>query len=185
MYQYPVHTLESAPEASRKALTGLKQAVGLIPNLAATMAESPVLLDGFVGVFGRFHGSGFSGAQRQALLLANAVTNACAWAVAFHSTMALEAGATPDDVRAIRERRHPGDPGLAALVGVTQALIEKRGHLGEEDVHLRAFEQAGFSRGQLLEVIAGIAVSTMANYTGNVARPPLEEPFRGQSWSDR
>lgn len=181
MNQYPVHTIETAPDKSRPALQGLKQAFGMIPNLAATMAESPPLINAFVGAFGQFHGGSFTNAQRQVLLLTNAVTNTCPWAVAFHSTLALKEGVDPDDVRAIRERRAPRDAKLAALSGLTRALIEKRGHL--EEAELTAFGRAGFSPSQVLEVAAGLAVSVMANYAGNIIRPQLEPPFQAQAWA--
>lgn len=180
MHQYRVHTLESAPEKSTLALQGLKQAVGLIPNLAATMAESPTLINGFVGAFGNFHGGSFNGPQKQVLLLTNAVANTCAWAVAFHSTMALKEGVDADDVGAIRERRLPKDAKYAALSSFTRALIDKRGHVGEQDIS--AFTGVGFGQDQVLEVIAGLAVSVMANYAGNITNPALDEPFEAQYW---
>jgi AhpD family alkylhydroperoxidase len=180
MQTYPIHTLESAPEKSRPALEGLKKSFGLVPNLAATMSESPVLISSFVGVFANFHGGSFSGAQRQLLLLTNAVENSCAWAVAFHSTIALKEGADPEDVRAIRERRRPRDPASAALSGLSRALIEKRGHL--EPRALEAFAAGGFAPAQVLEVIAGLAISVMANYAGNITKPALEEAFKAQAW---
>lgn len=180
MYHYRIHTLESAPEKSRPALQGLMQAVGLIPNLAATMAESPTLINAFVGAFGNFHGSSFSGGQKQVLLLTNAVANTCAWAVAFHSTMALKEGVDADDVDAIRKGRLPRDAELAALSGFTRALIEKRGHGDERDIS--TFTDPGFRPDQVLEVIAGLSVSVLANYTGNITKPVLEEPFKAQLW---
>ncbi len=180
MTTYRIHTLDTAPEKSRPALQGLQQAVGMIPNLAATMAESPTLISGFVGAFGNFHGGTFGGAERQTLLLTNAVANDCAWAVAFHSTLALREGVAADDVRAIRERRPPGDAGLAALSRYTRALIERRGRVGAAE--LAELSAAGFTPAQALEVIAGLAVSVMANYAGNVTEPELEPPFQAQAW---
>lgn len=182
MFDYKVHTIESAPEKSKPALQGLKQGIGMVPNLAATMAESPVLINGFVGAFGNFHGGSFTGGQRQVLLLTNAVTNRSAWAVAFHSTMALKEGVDSADVQAIRERRAPKDAKVAALSELTRQLIEKRGHLSEADIS--AFREAGFSHDQVLEVIAGLAVSVMANYAGNITQPPLEPAFQAQAWND-
>jgi AhpD family alkylhydroperoxidase len=181
MHNYQIHTLESAPEKSKPALQGLKASFGLVPNLAATMAESPVLVNGFIGAFGNFHGGTFSGAEKQVLLLSNAVANACAWAVAFHSTLALKEGVAAEDVRAVRDRRLPADAKLAALSSLTRALIEKRGHLDARD--LNAFTAAGFTAAQVLEVIAGLAVSVMANYAGNITQPALEAPFQPQAWS--
>lgn len=177
---YPIHSLESAPEKSKPALQGLKNALGIIPNLAATMAESPVLIIGFVGAFANAQGGSFSGAQRQVLLLTNAVTNRCEWAVAFHSTLALKEGVAPADVKAIRERGLPQDAATAALSGLTCALIEKRGQLEPRD--LSDFRAAGFSPDQVLEAIAVLAVSVMANYAGNITRPSLEAQFEPQAW---
>jgi alkylhydroperoxidase family enzyme len=181
MHTYPIHTIETAPDGSKSALQGLRQALGLVPNLAAVMANSPPLVQSFVAAFGQFAGSTFSGRERQILLLSNAVTNASAWAVAFHSTMALKEGVDPQDVDAVRGGRLPRDARLAALSALTRALIDRRGHLDAAEV--KAFTAAGFDDNELLEVITGVAVSTMANYAANIARPPLEEPFQAQTWA--
>ena len=181
MHTYPIHTMDTAPEGSKAALQGLQQAFGLIPNLAATMAGTPSLVNSFVAAFGQFAGSTFSPGERQILLLSNAVANTSPWAVAFHSTMALKEGVDPSEVAAVRNRELPSDHRLAALSALTRALIEKRGHLDAVDI--KAFTTAGFDGGQVLEVITGLAISTMANYTGNIAPPPLEEPFRAQAWT--
>ncbi|WP_433379597.1 carboxymuconolactone decarboxylase family protein [Actinoplanes sp. CA-142083] len=182
MTTYPMHTVETAPEGSRLALEKLNAALGLVPNLAATMAGSPSLISTFVAAFGQFGGTAFTDAERQVLLLSNAVANRCAWAVAFHSTLALAHGAPESAVEAIRRGELPGDPRLAALSATTRALIDKRGHLDEADV--KTFTAAGFDELRLLDVLTGLAISTMANYTGNLADPPLEPQFRAQAWHD-
>jgi alkylhydroperoxidase family enzyme len=180
MSQYPVHTVESAPEKSKAALEGLQKNLGIIPNLAATMATSPTLVNGFVAAFGNFHGGSFSGAEKQVLLLTNATANRSEWAVAFHSTLALKEGVAAADVQAIREGKLPATKRLAALVEFDRALIERRGAVTAEQV--AGLREAGFGADQVLEVIAGLAVSVMANYAGNITRPPLEQPFQAQAW---
>jgi hypothetical protein len=48
------------------------------------MANSPPLMNSFFSAFGLFHGEDtLAAAERQVLLLSNAVTNSCAWAAAF------------------------------------------------------------------------------------------------------
>jgi len=180
MHQYRIHDIESAPANARPAMQAMKLNLGFVPNLAATMAESPVLLNGFVGALGNLHGGSFTGRQKQTLLLTNAVANTCPWAVAFHSTMAQKEGVDAEDVGAIREGRLPRDTQLAALSRFTRALIDKRGHVDEHD--LGSFTGAGFSRDQVLEVIAGLAVSVMANYAGNITHPAVEDALRPQVW---
>jgi hypothetical protein len=53
MSTYPQHTIESAPEQSQPVLQQLQQTFGMIPNIAAKMATSPVLINGFLSVFTR------------------------------------------------------------------------------------------------------------------------------------
>jgi AhpD family alkylhydroperoxidase len=181
MEQFPVYTIDTAPEASRPALQDLHAAFGIIPNIAGAMATSPVLINSLVGLFGRVHSGSFTEAQIQSLLLTNAVTNACAWAVAFHTALALKEGLTAADVDAIRTGRSPNDSKLGALSTLARTLIEKRGRIADQD--REAFLAAGFGKDHLLEVIAVVAASTITNYTGNVTNPPLEAPFQGYVWS--
>jgi len=181
MNTFPVHTLESAPDRSKPALQALQKSFGMLPNIAGAMATSPVLIDALVGLFGKVHGSSFTEAQVQTLLLTNAVTNRCAWAVAFHTALALKEGLEPADVGAIREGRTPKDPKLAPLSILARNLIEKRGHLDDADIG--HFVAAGYSQELLLEAIAAVAASTITNYTGSITRPPVEDAFRPHAWS--
>ena len=180
MQDFPVLTIAKAPEKSRPALQALQGAFGMIPNVAATMATSPVLIDSLVGLFGKVHGGSFTEAQIQTLLLTNAVANGSSWAVAFHTGLALKEGLDQADVQAIRERRVPKDAASAALSAFARTLIEKRGRVDDRDVN--AFMAAGFRKEHALEVIAVVAASTITNYTANVTKPPLEDSFKAYSW---
>jgi AhpD family alkylhydroperoxidase len=181
MQTFPVHTIESAPEQSKPSLQMLQGAFGMIPNIAGAMSTSPVLIGSLVGLFQRVHGGSFSEEQIQILLLTNAVTNGCAWAVAFHTALALKEGVESADVQAIRERQAPLNPKSAALSLLTRTLIEKRGRL--DDLDVSRFLQVGFDKAHLLEVIAVVAASTITNYTGNIAKPPVEAAFQGHAWT--
>lgn len=180
MTDFPVHTIDAAPERSKPALRQLQSAFGMIPNILGAMATSPVLINTLVGMFGNVHGASFTEAQVQIVLLTDAVTNGSTWAVAFHSALALNEGIDPADVAAIREGRLPKDDKLAALSGLAKTMIEKRGRLSDDDVN--RFLAAGFGKEHLLEVIAAVAASTITNYTGNITKPPLEAPFQKHAW---
>ena len=181
MQTFPLHTVESAPEKSKPSLRTLQDVFGMIPNIAGAMATSPVLIGSLVGLFQKVHGGSFSEAEIQVLLLTNAVTNSCDWAVAFHTALALKSGVEPADVQAIRNREAPQSPKSSALSTLARALIEKRGRL--EDLDVSRFLQAGFDKAHLLEVITVVAASTITNYTGNVTRPPVESDFEPYAWS--
>jgi alkylhydroperoxidase family enzyme len=181
MQKFIVHTIESAPEKSKQTLQGLAQKFGFLPNVMATMAASPVLLNGFAASFGSFHGGSFNECEKQALLLTNAVTIRCPWTVAAHSTFALEDGISESDVKAIRAGELPEDPKYSALSAMAKALIEKRGHVTAADVE--RFTAAGYSQAQIFEVVTSIGVSTMAATTTNMAGTPVEDRFKAQAWA--
>jgi len=181
MTSFPVYTMDSAPEGSKPALRQLQAAFGMIPNIAGSMATSPVLINSLVGLFGNVHGGSFTEAQVQTVLLTDAVANASAWAVAFHTALALKEGLDPADVEAIREGRPPKDIQLAALSILAKTMIEKRGHLDDADVD--RFIAAGFGKDHALEVIAIVAASTITNFTASVTKTPLEAPFQAHAWS--
>ncbi|MFC4528155.1 carboxymuconolactone decarboxylase family protein [Dyella halodurans] len=183
MSNFPVHTLNSAPDASKPALEGLQSAFGFIPNIAGAMSTSSVLINSLVALFHQVHGDGkgFSEPQIETVLLTDAVTNGCTWAVAFHTFLALKKGVALSEVQAIRDGDLPQDAKLQALSRVAKTLIEKRGRLSAHDKDV--FLQAGFGPNQLLEVVAIVAASTITNYTGSVTQPPLEPDFQAHAWT--
>jgi alkylhydroperoxidase family enzyme len=180
MPNYPVQTIASAPEKSKPALEQLQKAFGVLPNLPAVIANSPKLINSLVSLFAQVHSPGLSEAENQIVLLTDAVTNSSTYAVAFHTALALQQGIGSEETTAIRERRLPADKRFAALSALAKTLIEKRGHLTEQD--LDSFIAAGFTKEQVLEVIAIVAASTITNYAGTIANPLLEDPFRQYAW---
>lgn len=182
MRTYEIQTVETVSESAREPLVALEGAFGFVPAAAGLMANSPALLKTFFSAFGHLRGGGtFKAGERQVLLLSNAVANGCEWAVAFHTLEALADGVEPDVVEALRRGEAPADPRMAALSGLTRAFIGKRGRLDEADV--AAFREAGFTEEQVFEVITGVAISVMTNYTANLARPALEAAVRPHAWT--
>jgi alkylhydroperoxidase family enzyme len=177
---FEIQTIDSAPEGSKAPLEKLQQTFGMVPNVAGIIANSPILANIFVPLFEGVHAGTFTEAEIQTLLLTNAVTNNCAWAVAFQSYLGLQAGLDPADVQAIRERRAPRELRTAALSAYARGLIEKRGHVG--DAAVTALLSAGFKPDQALEAVAVSAASTITNYALNIAEPPLEPMFQEHAW---
>jgi hypothetical protein len=72
---FQIHTLQSAPAESLPALRALEQGLGFVPNLAATMAESPVLITGFVELRKTLAESELTGVERETVALAVSLEN--------------------------------------------------------------------------------------------------------------
>lgn len=182
MTEFTIHTVEAAPTASRPVLEGLQREVGFLPNLAATMAESPTLVEGFTTLRAIVRRGSLTGPEREAIAIALSVENRCTYCVAAHSTFALSQGASATAVAALRKGELPSDDlRLAALARFTRALVAKRGFADRDD--LARLLGAGFTRAQGLEAIAMMGMVLLASYTHNLTRIPLDEAFRPQAWS--
>ena len=180
MSTFQVHSIETAPDGSKPLLQGMKEGLGMVPNLAAAMSESPQLLGGFLAVRDIYLGGTFSPGEVQVLSLTAAYENDCAWCMAFHTLMALKEGVSPEDVDALRSGLSPSEPRLAALSDFARKMVRVRGAVSEADVERLC--AAGYTQAQALEVVLGMAFSLMANYAGHLADAPLDEPFRPHAW---
>ena len=181
MSMYDVHTVETAPEASKPLLRNLKSTIGMIPNLAASMAESPELLNGFLTIREIFYSGSFTPGEIQVLALTNAFENGCRYCMAFHSAVALKEGVSKDAVEALRAGQSPHEPRLRALSEFSRALVKHRGHVSGDD--LQRFVAAGFTKGQALEVVLGIAASILPNFAHHITQCPLDGVFSAHMWT--
>jgi uncharacterized peroxidase-related enzyme len=150
----------------------------MVPNLAAAMAHSPALIEAFVGVREAYQHTSFSPLEREVLALANALRNGCRYCAAIHATFALRTGLASDQVEALREGRDLADRRLAALVRFAGELSAARGAV--DAAQTRAFLAAGFEPHQVLEVIVGLALSTLANYSGHLTAAEPDAVIRPQ-----
>jgi uncharacterized peroxidase-related enzyme len=165
--EFKVHTLDTAPAASVPVLKRLEKAVGGIPNLAGAMAESPALIDAFVSVR-EIIGSkiGFTPQEKELLFLTNATANKCSYCQAIHATFASKEGVSKDAIEQVRCGQEPTDSRQKALVDFARKVLYNRGQV--ESADLEAFFAAGFTPSHVLDVIACLALSTMANYSGHI-----------------
>jgi uncharacterized peroxidase-related enzyme len=181
MTEFTIHTLASAPESARPILEQLKQGIGFVPNLAATMADSPRVLEAYTTLHAVFTRGSFTPVEREIVAMATSYDNQCTYCMAAHSTFAKAYGAGESDLHAVRAGKEPTDPRLAALTKFTHQVVRKRGQVSAEDIH--TFLHAGFTQPQLLEVLIGVSQATLASLVHHMARTPLDEGFRPQTWT--
>jgi AhpD family alkylhydroperoxidase len=179
---YEIHTVETAPPASKQLLHNLKSTLGMIPNLAASMSESPELLKGFLTIRDIFYRGTFTPAQIQVLALTNAFENGCRYCMALHSAFALKEGVSTASVEALRAGRSPHEPALKALSDFSRELVKRRGHVSDND--LQTLYAAGYSKAQALEVVLGVAVSILPNFAHHITQCPVDGAFRAHVWTE-
>lgn len=180
--KYHVHSPESAPLAARDTLEKTTKAWGFLPNLGAIIAESPAALELLWVAYGALTTKGtLSPAEQQLVSVAASRENRCAYCVAAHSTLALAAKLPQQAVSALRDGQPILDQKLEGLRLVTERLVRQRGWLNEQDK--QDFLHAGYTSGQLLEVVGWVAVKTLTNYTNHLAETPVDAAWQAQAWS--
>jgi uncharacterized peroxidase-related enzyme len=178
MSPYALHTVGSAPEGSKATLAAIEKGLGFIPNLFATMAESPEALNGYVGIEAVLARGTFGAAERQLLLTAISSENGCGYCVAAHSTLASMSHADAQALAGARGEATLADPRLRALTNFARAVVRERGFVGTEA--LDEFLGAGFTKAQALEVVANVGYKTISNFISGFANPPLDAQFEPQ-----
>jgi uncharacterized peroxidase-related enzyme len=182
MVKYPIHTEQSAPTAARTTLNNVVKAWGFLPNLGAVIAESPAALELLWAGYGALTSKAtLSPAEQQLVCVAASRENRCSYCVAAHSTMALGADLPPPVLNAVRDSIPIADKRLEALRKVTQTIVQQRGWLSEADK--QQFVDAGFSPGQLLEVVGWVSMKILTNYTNHIAETPVDPQWSGQAWT--
>jgi alkylhydroperoxidase family enzyme len=99
--------------------------------------------------------------------------------MAAHSGLA-ETCMLPTDINALRNGKILAEPKLQALRKFTQHMIEARGWVDDQEIE--EFLNAGYTKQHLLEVILGIALKVIHNYTNHIARTPLDREFQPYAW---
>lgn len=182
MNTFTTHTLESAPQDSQAVLKGAQQGLGFIPNLYANMAESPAVLNAYTTLAGNFEKSSFSATEQQVVLLTTSVLNNCEFCVAAHSVIAKQMQKVDADVvNAVRDGDAIADNKLEALATFTKAIVNDRGQVTGKPVD--DFLAAGFTKAQALEVVLGVTMKTLSNYTNHLTETVVNEQFASETWS--
>jgi uncharacterized peroxidase-related enzyme len=173
MSDFLVHTIEKAPDASVPLMQKLQEQAGFVPNLAATMAGAPPLLEAFMTLRGLAARGPLSAAERELLSITVAGAIACRYCFAAHSTFAQRVGAAPDQIAAVRSGEALGDARLQALLRFAGAVARRE----DAPAAARGLVRAGYTREQVLEVLVAIAVPTLAGMVDGVAEVEVDPVF--------
>ena len=180
MTDFPFHTIESADEPSKSLLEKAEKNFGFIPNLLAGMAESPALLEGYMRLSTIFDKTEFGPIERQIIMLTVSRQNGCAYCMAAHTSGAQMAKVPDDVIESLRLGTAIADPKWEALRTFTQKVVESRGWPDEND--LQALFAAGYTKRTALEVVLGVGLKTLSNYTNHLTQTPVDPVFEKNAW---
>jgi uncharacterized peroxidase-related enzyme len=172
-------TVTTAPEASRETLKQIEKAFGFVPNLMATFANAPTLLNGYMALDAQYAKGTLRATEREVIQLAASVENQCTYCTAAHATVGKQMLKVPAEIiDAIRAGRLDGNDRLIVLAATVREIVNKHGHVS--DAVVNRFLGAGYMAEQLLEVLVGMALKTMSNFTDNIFHVEVDAAFASE-----
>jgi alkylhydroperoxidase family enzyme len=170
-----VHSVnpQVAQGRTKELLDSVQQAVGMIPNTAKVMANSPAVLESFLA-FSTAMGKVQIGQKlHNQLKLNTSETNSCDYCTSILCAIAPSAGLSADDILAGRTGKSV-DQRTEAALKFAEDVLESRGKVSNQQ--LAAVREAGFGDGEIVEIVASVVLGCFTNFLNNVADTELDIP---------
>lgn len=171
---------KTAPEESRSMLMSAKADFGMIPNLEGVMAGAPALLSSYVQSWAAFQTCGLTEIEKQVVYMTVNFENNCEYCVPWHSKLSEMAKMPAEEIENLRQGRALNDIKLNTLHQFVKSMVHTRGSIAPAD--LSSFYEAGYSEQNALEVVLGVSIKVMSNYTNALAQTPLDSAVKNLSW---
>ncbi len=158
---------------AKELLDGVKKKLGVTPNLMRTMANSPAELEGYLNFSGALAGGSLSAKLREQIALTVGESNQCQYCVSAHTAIGKMVGLNEDDIEESR-KSISNDPKTEAALRFAKKIVLARGELKDEEINL--VRQAGYTDGEIAEIIGNVALNIFTNYFNHIAQTEIDFP---------
>jgi len=164
---------DSTDAATAELLSAVHSKMGTVPNIVATMANSRAVAQAYLG-FSQSLATGVLPARlREQIALVVGEENGCGYCLAAHTALGQQAGLSEADTCDARRAVARDDKERAALE-FARKIVHDRGSVSDEDVH--RIRQAGYADGEVVEIVAHVALNIFTNYVNHVAGTEVDFP---------
>jgi uncharacterized peroxidase-related enzyme len=172
MSTFKVPTREEVSSKNQAIFDSLEKKVGFVPNLYATYALSENGLKNLLDLGSA--PSSLNNKEQQIVNLAVSQVNNCDYCLAAHTAMGKGAGFNDDQILEIRTGRSTINNKFNTLAALAKNITENRGYA---DAHVvDSFLTAGYSQGDVVDVILKVGEKTISNYLHNLTKVPVDFP---------
>jgi len=158
---------------NQEIFDNLKKGLGMVPNLYAVMALSDTALGNYLAF--QNAKTTFSNKEKQTVNLVVSQVNECHYCQSAHTLLGTMNGLTEEQTIEIRKGNASFDSKLNALVVLAKEITAKKGFASTEAVD--AFIDAGYTKGQVVELIFLVAEKTAMNYVHAITKVEIDFPL--------
>jgi uncharacterized peroxidase-related enzyme len=163
----------TADAATAELLGSVKKKLGTVPNIVATMANSPAVAKAYLGFSQALSGGTLPPRLREQIALVVGETNDCDYCVAAHTTIGKGVGLTEAETCDAR-RACSSCKKEQTVLEFARKVVEERGVVADADVE--QLRQAGYTDGEVGEIVANVALNLFTNYFNHVAGTEVDFP---------
>lgn len=167
-------SIEASPAASQPLLQAVTKQLGSAPNIFRVLGNSPAALEGFLGLNGALGKGKLDGKTRERIALAVAEINGCGYCLSAHTYLGKNLAKLDDAEITANRNGASNDPKADAAVRFAAKIVRERGHVSDADVS--AVKAAGYGDDEIVEIVAHVALNTLANYINEVAKTDIDFP---------
>jgi AhpD family alkylhydroperoxidase len=175
MKTFNVPTRDQVSPSSQASFDSLQKAIGMVPNLYASIAYSENGLSRYLAFQGGK--TSLNNREKEAVNLVVSEVNGCRYCQSAHTAIGKMNGFTEADTLDLRAGVSK-NPKLNALVGLAKEITEKKGRIS--DPTLEAFYEAGYNKGNLVDVILLISDKIAMNYLHNLTNVDIDFPLAAE-----
>ncbi|MFK8068067.1 MAG: carboxymuconolactone decarboxylase family protein [Gammaproteobacteria bacterium] len=164
---------DQADNSAQPFLAAVSKQMGTIPNIFATMAHAPAVLEGFMGFSGALGKGKLDPVLREQIALVVAGYNGCDYCASAHTALGLSAGLSKQEILQNLVGTS-SDQKTADVLSFVRLLMRDRGRVRDSEIeHLRAHR---LTDEELIEIVAHVAVNTFTNYFNHLAETEIDFP---------
>jgi len=164
---------DSATGRAKELLEAVQAKLSTTPNSMRVMANSPAVLDAYLSFSGALAGGFLNAKLREQIALEVGEQNSCQYCVSAHTAIGKMTGLSEAEIQAAREAKSSA-PKPAAALAFARQIVAKQGRATQSDVD--AVRDAGFTDGEIAEIIAHVALNIFTNYFNNTADVEVDFP---------
>jgi len=158
---------------TKELLDVVKSKMGMVPNMMRTMANSPAVLNGYLGFSSGLATSSLGGKLGELIALTIANENGCNYCNSAHSFVAGKIGVKEEDIADAREAKSV-DPKINAALNFSREILNSRGAVSQGA--LESVRTAGYNDQQIIEILAQVSLSIFTNYVNILADTDIDFP---------
>ncbi|XLS28317.1 carboxymuconolactone decarboxylase family protein [Flavobacteriaceae bacterium M23B6Z8] len=172
MSTFNVPTSNEVNQTNQAIFDNLEKSIGFVPNLFATYAHSDTALKTYLDLSGAK--TSLSSKEKEVVNLAVSQVNECIYCLSAHTAIGKMNGFNEGQIVEFRAGYSSFNEKLSALAALAKNLTENRGAAAPEI--LENFFNAGYTKGNLVDVIVLVGDKTISNYLHKTTQVPVDFP---------